>query len=451
MREMSDRFYGLLKGKERRDLWEELATVKGLWDEPWCIAGDFNVVWFPVETGNGRHLSTSMRVFFNFIDEFELVDPPLGGGGYTWSRGQGARKDVPLELLNYWDNIERLRPLSEEDRRNQRIAKDEYSNDYLGVRFPRIMRAWRGFFIGGVGGEVMQVFEEFHSQNVVLQSLYATFLVLILKKRAASDVQDFKPISLVGSLYKILAKVLVNKLKSVIDKVVLNNHNAFVGGRQIMDATLVANVVINLRKRSSNAFSSLIAKVEEGGFVTSFKVVGRSGERGLKINMQKSEIIPVGGTEDMERAVAIFGCKVGKLPTSYLGLPLRTSHKSCGVRDESENRIRKSSKGVFAGRYGGKKEDPLGLQPTNMLQWQTFRGGRDGGGCWEVHFRRSFQDWELEEVTRFLEKVQEGEDSLVWKNDERGKFSVKSYYKSLRAENIVLFPAKEIWRSVCSS
>ena len=39
-----------------------------------------------------------------------------------------ARKDVPLELLNYWDNIERLRPLSEEDRRNQRIAKDEYSN-----------------------------------------------------------------------------------------------------------------------------------------------------------------------------------------------------------------------------------------------------------------------------------------------------------------------------------
>ena len=91
------RFYGLLKGKERRDLWEELATVKGLWDEPWCIAGDFNVVWFPVETGNGRHLSTSMRVFFNFIDEFELVDPPLGGGGYTWSRGQGGLLKARLD------------------------------------------------------------------------------------------------------------------------------------------------------------------------------------------------------------------------------------------------------------------------------------------------------------------------------------------------------------------
>ena len=46
----------------------------------------------------------------------------------------------------------------------------------------------------------------------------------------------------------------------------------------------------------------------------------------------------------------------------------------------------------------------------------------DGGGCWEVHFRRFFQDWELKEVTHFLDristlKVQEGEDSLVWKNE----------------------------------
>ena len=41
-----------------------------------------------------------------------------------------------------------------------------------------------------------------------------------------------------------------------------------------------------------------------------------------------------------------------------------------------------------------------------------------------MHFRRSFQDWELEEVTRFLDhifvvKVQEGEDSLVWKIERR--------------------------------
>ena len=69
-----------------------------------------------------------------------------------------------------------------------------------------------------------------------------------------------------------------------------------------------------------------------------------------------------------------------------------------------------------------------------------------------MHFRRSFQDWELEEMTCFLDhisavKVQEGEDSLVWKIERRGKFSVKSYYRSLKDENSPFFPSKEVWGS----
>ena len=66
-----------------------------------------------------------------------------------------------------------------------------------------------------------------------------------------------------------------------------------------------------------------------------------------------------------------------------------------------------------------------------------------------MQFRRPFQDWELEEVNRFLVhisavKVQEGEDSLVWKIERKGKFSVKSYYRSLKDENSPLFPTKEV-------
>ena len=43
-------------------------------------------------------------------------------------------------------------------------------------------------------------------------------------------------------------------------------------------------------------------------------------------------------------------------------------------------------------------------------------------------------------------KVQ-GEDILIWKDDRRGHFSVKSYYNSLRVENNLVFLGKEIYGS----
>ena len=45
------------------------------------------------------------------------------------------------------------------------------------------------------------------------------------------DFKDFRPISLVGSLYKLIAKVLANRLKKVMGIVVNKAHNAFVEGR----------------------------------------------------------------------------------------------------------------------------------------------------------------------------------------------------------------------------
>ena len=48
-------------------------------------------------------------------------------------------------------------------------------------------------------------------------SLNATFLALILKKNDAMNIKDFRPISLIGSVYKLLSKVLANKLKEMLD------------------------------------------------------------------------------------------------------------------------------------------------------------------------------------------------------------------------------------------
>ena len=48
----------------------------------------------------------------------------------------------------------------------------------------------------------------------------ATFLALIPKKSEAVEVKDFWPISLVGGFYKILAKLLANRLRLVLPKII---------------------------------------------------------------------------------------------------------------------------------------------------------------------------------------------------------------------------------------
>ena len=82
---------------------------------------------------------------------------------------------------------------------------------------------------------IKAVFEEFYQHSKFEKSLNAIFIALIPKKNGASNIRDFRPISLVGSVYKILAKVLANRLKEVLDQLISESQNSFVGGRQILD------------------------------------------------------------------------------------------------------------------------------------------------------------------------------------------------------------------------
>jgi hypothetical protein len=49
---------------------------------------------------------------------------------------------------------------------------------------------------------------------------------------------------------------------------------------------------------------------------------------GLKVNLSKSALVPVGSRGEVDQLVGVLGCGIGDLPLKYLGLPLRASFQA---------------------------------------------------------------------------------------------------------------------------
>jgi hypothetical protein len=96
----------------------------------------------------------------------------------------------------------------------------------------------------------MNFFHNFHEHERFVKSLNATFISLIPKRLGQLEVRDFRPISLIGSVYKILAKVLANRLQPIVGNLISNSQNAFIGGRQILDSILITNECLDSILRS---------------------------------------------------------------------------------------------------------------------------------------------------------------------------------------------------------
>ncbi|XP_070031561.1 uncharacterized protein [Nicotiana tomentosiformis] len=93
--------YGPHTNLEREEIWHELGAVRGLSDEQWVIGGDFSVCRFESERHNYVRRSRAMRGFTDVIQDLCLVDLPLQGAYFTWSRGEIKQIALPKVISDH--------------------------------------------------------------------------------------------------------------------------------------------------------------------------------------------------------------------------------------------------------------------------------------------------------------------------------------------------------------
>ncbi|GKC12731.1 RNA-directed DNA polymerase, eukaryota [Tanacetum coccineum] len=105
--------------------------------------------------------------------------------------------------------------------------------------------------------DMVAAVKHFFQSGSIPKGCNSSFIALIPKIPDAKMVKDFRPISFIGSLYKIIVKIMANCIVMVLGDIVTEVQSAFVTDKQILDGPFILNELLQwckVKKKQSFIF-----------------------------------------------------------------------------------------------------------------------------------------------------------------------------------------------------
>uniref|UniRef100_A0A803Q0U5 Reverse transcriptase domain-containing protein n=1 Tax=Cannabis sativa TaxID=3483 RepID=A0A803Q0U5_CANSA len=245
---------------KRKLTWDLIEGLTKRSDFPWCLIGDMNNVLSQSDKKGGKpYPNWLIQGFKGVVDRCRLIDMELMGYPYTWERNHGATNWIeciqPSITLEQNDNL--LQPITEEEVKT--AVFQMHPDKSLG---PNGMRP--GFyqkFWSIVGKDVINLAKNFFTTAAFEEHLTEANIVLIPKKKNPVTMADLRPISLCNVAYKVVSKVLTNRLKRVLNHVISEIQSAFIPGRLITNNMISYEVMHYLKRKRSGKKGSMAVKL----------------------------------------------------------------------------------------------------------------------------------------------------------------------------------------------
>ncbi|KAK3188492.1 hypothetical protein Dsin_028053 [Dipteronia sinensis] len=224
-----------LRIEEQR--WRQRSRVKCL------LEGDKNTTFFHFVAGGRKRRNYIDNISFDGVLKTKLEEIRSGVGDFfedhyrnvPWSRPK--IRNLPVKKLSR----------SECESLEEKFSKEEVwvalsscdgnkapGPDSFNLNF--IKENW-----SAISDDFMVYMEDFHQDGSIVKDLNKTFIALIPKCVKPMTMKDFRPISLVGSFYKVLA----NRMRKIINSVIEETQMAFVKSRQILDSFVIVEEIIH--------------------------------------------------------------------------------------------------------------------------------------------------------------------------------------------------------------